>query len=117
MQRREFLISGIAGMAAPWLRLAARADDKKPIIWWYEAAAPENQENLRNLLVKAFNDAHPDEELSIDFRGAELDKQLRIAMLSGSGPDIVFTAGPSYVASMAQAGQLLALDDYAQKLG
>ncbi|MBN9195177.1 MAG: extracellular solute-binding protein, partial [Microbacterium sp.] len=37
--------------------------------------------------------------------------------LSGGGPDIVFTAGPSYVASMAQAGQLLSLDDYAQKLG
>ena len=38
-------------------------------------------------------------------------------MLSGSGPDIVYTAGPSYVATMAEAGQLLALDDYAQKLG
>ena len=38
-------------------------------------------------------------------------------MLSGSGPDIVYTAGPSYVATMAQAGQLLPLDDYAQKLG
>ena len=36
-------------------------------------------------------------------------------MLSGSGPDIVYTAGPSYVASMAQAGQLLPLDDYAAK--
>ena len=38
-------------------------------------------------------------------------------MLSGTGPDIVYTAGPSYVASMAQAGQLLPLDDYAAKLG
>ena len=93
------------------------AQEKKPISWWYETAAPENQENLQNLLVKVFNEAHPDQELSIDFRGQELDKQLRVAMLSGSGPDIVYTAGPSYVASMAQAGQLLALDDYAQKLG
>src|SRR5262245_4950525 len=117
MQRREFLISGLAVMGAPWLARAARADDKKPISWWYETAAPENQENLRNLLVKAFNDAHPDQELSIDFRGQELDKQLRVALLSGSGPDIVYTAGPSYVASMAQAGQLLPLDDYAAKLG
>lgn len=117
MQRREFLKTGLAVLGAPLLPGAVTAADKKPITWWYEAAAPENQENLRNLLVKAFNDAHPDEELSIDFRGLELDKQLRVAMLSGSGPDIVYTAGPSYVASMAQAGQLLALDDYAQKLG
>jgi raffinose/stachyose/melibiose transport system substrate-binding protein len=55
--------------------------------------------------------------LSIDFRGSDLDKQLRIAMLSGTGPDVVFTAGPSYVAAMAQAGQLLPLDDYAKKYG
>ncbi len=96
---------------------AAWAQDKKPITWWYETAAPENQEALQKILVEPFNAAHPDESLSIDFRGSELDKQLRIAMLSGSGPDVVYTAGPSYVASMAQAGQLLPLDDYAAKLG
>src|SRR5205807_7224657 len=106
MQRRKFLISGLAVMGAPWLAYG-RAANKKPISWWYEAAAPEDQENLRNLLVKVFNDAHPDQELSIDFRGQELDKQLRVAMLSGSGPDIVYTSGPSYVAPMAEAGQLL----------
>ena len=38
-------------------------------------------------------------------------------MLSGSGPDIVYTPGPSYVAAMAQAGQLLPLDDFAAKYG
>ena len=38
-------------------------------------------------------------DLTIDFRGTELDKQLRVAMLSGSGPDVVYTPGPSYVAS------------------
>ena len=36
-------------------------------------------------------------------------------MLSGNGPDIVLTAGPSYIAPMAEAGQLLALDSYAAK--
>jgi raffinose/stachyose/melibiose transport system substrate-binding protein len=95
----------------------AYGQDKKPISWWYETAAPENQEFLKTLLVNPFNEAHPDEQLTIDFRGAELDKQLRVAMLSGSGPDVVYTAGPSYVASMAQAGQLLPLDDFAASLG
>lgn len=95
----------------------ALAQDKKPVSWWYENAAPENQQFLKDLLVKPFNEESSDAALSIDFRGAELDKQLRIAMLSGSGPDVVYTAGPSYVASMAQAGQLLPLDDYAAKMG
>src|SRR6476620_5370851 len=117
MRRREFIVTGLAVLGAPIMPVALSAQEKKPISWWYETAAPENQENLQNLLVKVFNEAHPDQELSIDFRGQELDKELRVAMLSGSGPDIVYTAGPSYVAAMAQAGQLLALDDYAQKLG
>lgn len=117
MERRLFMKSALAGASLPLLTRLALAQDKKPISFWYESASPENQDNLKNLLIDPFNAAHPDSELSIDFRGSDLDKQMRIAMLSGSGPDIVFTAGPSYVAAMAQAGQLLALDDYAQKLG
>lgn len=117
MQRRHFIATGLGLVTIGLLSGTALSQDRKPISWWYETAAPENQENLQKLLVEAFNGAHPDEELSIDFRGAELDKQLRVALLSGSGPDIVYTAGPSYVASMAQAGQLLPLDDYAAKFG
>lgn len=117
MQRRQLIASGFGLLTVALLSGAALAQDRKPISWWYETANPENQEYLQNLLVNAFNTEHPDQELTIDFRGAELDKQLRVALLSGSGPDVVYTAGPSYVASMAQAGQLLPLDDYAAKLG
>ena len=117
MERRTLMKAGLALGALPLLGRHAFADDKKPITFWYEAASPDNQQHLKDLLIDPFNAAHPDSELSIDFRGEDLDKQLRIAMLSGSGPDIVYTAGPSYVASMAQAGQLLDLGDYAQKLG
>ena len=67
--------------------------------------------------MDAFNEAHPDQDLSIDFRGEALAKQLRVALLAGEGPDIVYTSGPSYVASMARAGQLLPLDDYAASFG
>ncbi|UVK50604.1 extracellular solute-binding protein [Mesorhizobium sp. AR02] len=117
MERRTLLKTGLGLAALPLLPRLAFADDKKPVGFWYESASPENQDELKTLLVDPFNAAHPQDDLSIDFRGSDLDKQLRIAMLSGSGPDIVFTAGPSYVASMAQAGQLLPLDDYAAKLG
>lgn len=117
MQRRTLLKTGLGLAALPLLSRLSFADDKKPVGFWYESASPENQDSLKTILIDPFNTAHPEDDLSIDFRGTDLDKQLRIAMLSGSGPDVVFTAGPSYVASMAQAGQLLPLDDYAAKLG
>ncbi|ESY07284.1 ABC transporter substrate-binding protein [Mesorhizobium sp. RSR565B] len=117
MQRRTLVKTGLGLVALPLLPRLSFADDKKPVGFWYESASPENQDNLKTILIDPFNAAHPEDDLSIDFRGSDLDKQLRIAMLSGNGPDVVFTAGPSYVASMAQAGQLLPLDDYAAKLG
>ena len=117
MQRRTVLKAGLGLASLPFLPRLAFAADQKPVTFWYESASPENQDNLKNLLVDPFNAAHPEDLLSIDFRGSDLDKQLRVAMLSGTGPDVVFTAGPSYVAAMAQAGQLLPLDDYAKKYG
>lgn len=117
MERRHFIASGLGLMTLALLSGTALSQDKKQISWWYETATPENQESLKTLLIDPFNAAHPADELSIDYRGSELDKQLRVALLSGSGPDVVYTAGPSYVATMAQAGQLLPLDDYAAKLG
>lgn len=116
MQRRTLLKAGVALAGLPLLPRLATAADQKPISFWYESASPENQAALQKILVESFNAAHPDQLLSIDVRGSDLDKQLRVAMLSGTGPDVVFTAGPSYVAAMAQAGQLLALDGYADKL-
>jgi raffinose/stachyose/melibiose transport system substrate-binding protein len=117
VKRRTFIHGSLGLLGVSLMSSTALSQTKKPITWWYETANPENQEFLKTLLIDPFNAGHPDEELSIDYRGSELDKQLRVAMLSGSGPDVVYTAGPSYVASMAQAGQLLPLDDYAKTLG
>jgi raffinose/stachyose/melibiose transport system substrate-binding protein len=117
MKRRTILKAGLGLASLPLLSRFAFSADQKPVTFWYESASPENQDNLKNILVDPFNAAHPEDSLSIDFRGSDLDKQLRVAMLSGTGPDVVFTAGPSYVAAMAQAGQLLPLDDYAAKFG
>lgn len=87
------------------------------ISWWYETANPEQRRALDEILVQPFQAENPDSKVVIDYRGSELDKQLRIAMLSGRGPDVVMTPGPAFVASMAQAGQLMALDGYAEKYG
>ena len=106
--------TALSVMAALLLAGTAQAQE---ISWWYETANPEQRNALDALMVQPFEAANPDASLVIDYRGSELDKQLRIAMLSGRGPDVVMTPGPAFVASMAQAGQLLPLDDYAQDLG
>ena len=98
MKRCIFMQAGLGSLTVLLMAGTAFSQQKKPLSLWYEAASPENQANLKTLLIKPFNEAHPNEQLKVDFRGSELDKQLRIALLSGSGPDIVYTPGPSYVA-------------------
>ena len=117
MKINAWILSGTAVVALTLIAPLAMAQDAAPITWWYEQANPTSQGHLKDILVDPFNAAHPDQNLTIDFRGTELDKQLRVAMLSGEGPDVVYTPGPAYVAAMAGAGQLLSLDDYAASLG
>jgi len=104
-------------IAATVLMSLAGQATAQEVVWWYEQATPDQQELITTLIEDPFAAANPDVDLVIDYRGNELDKQLRVAMLSGSGPDLVYTPGPSYVAPMAQAGQLMPLDDYAAEYG
>jgi raffinose/stachyose/melibiose transport system substrate-binding protein len=103
-------------LAAAVLFGAAPALAQQPITWWYQRGAnPDQQRALDQTLVQPWDAAHPKTPLHLEFRGATADKQIRIAMLSGHGPDIVMTPGPSYTVAMAAANQLLMLDDYAKK--
>ena len=53
--------------------------------------------------------------LQLDVKGAAINNLLKVALLAGDGPDIVQTAGPTYLTPIATAGQVLALDDLAAK--
>ncbi len=110
MKYRKSLVALIAFAG---LSHTALAQDR--VSWWYEQATPDQQKIIKDNIVDPFNSGQSTYNLVVDYRGNELDKQLRVALLSGSGPDVVYTPGPSYVAPMAQSGQLLPLDDYAAK--
>lgn len=97
--------------------LCAQAAAQAPLTFWYESANPEQQRALQKDFVNPFNASQKQCRLTIEYRGANVDKQLRVALLAGGGPDIVLTAGPAYIAPMADAGQLLPLDKYAAKYG
>jgi len=69
-----------------------------------EGIAPYNDINDKGITIEAI--AQPNNWDAV-----------RTAVSGGGGPDIVITPGPSYVAEMAAAGQLLPLDEYAEKFG
>ena len=84
------------------------------VTWWYgRGSNPAQQRALTDDLVTPFNKAQPDSQLDVEFRGSVVDRQIRIALLSGGGPDIVMTPGPSYLVPLEAAGELLPLDKYA----
>ena len=87
------------------------------LIWWFEAANPNQRQWLNELMEVPFETMYPEYDLSIDYRGNTLDQQLRVALLSGTGPDIIQTPGPGYLATMVKAGQLMPLDKYADEFG
>ncbi len=108
----------IRAFIATIVMMPATLAHAQPISWWYQRGAnPEQQRALQRDLLDPFNEAHPDTPVKIEFRGATADRQIRMALLSGHGPDIVMTPGPTYLAPLARAGQLLPMDDLIKQYG
>ena len=101
--------------AAAALTTIARADG--PITLWYQRGGnPEQQRIMQKDLVEPFNAAHPTTPLTLDvLAGGNGDKKIRMAVVSGKGPDIVMTPGPSTTLALVQSDHLLPLDDYIKK--
>lgn len=109
------LIGAFGLLATLSATLPALADG--PVTLWYQRGAnPEQQRILQKDLVEPYDAAHPKDPLTLDVRaGINGDKQIRMAVVSGKGPDIVMTPGPSTTLALVQSGHLLPLDDYIKK--
>ena len=107
------LIRLASGTALAVALLAPTAAAAQSVSWWYEALTPEQQRLLDDTLVAGFDASHPDITLQLDYRGNAVENQQRLALMSGGGPDIVNSNGPALALTMAKAGQLLPLDNYA----
>jgi len=99
----------IAAMSVP-------AFAKEPVTLWFWGAPPNLQDAFQKVLIDPFNASQDKYELSIDYNN-DVDNNVRVAVLAGQGPDLVYTSGPSYIAPLAKAGALEPLDDYAKKYG
>ena len=94
---------------------ALAQDGRKVVTFWFGQANSDGQAVLRNDLVDAFNASQDKYLLQIEIKGAAVNNLLKVALVAGNGPDIVQTAGPAYLTAIANAGQVLALDDFAEK--
>lgn len=114
---RRRLLQG-AAVAAPVLALPlsmrspmARAQDKTEISMWFDTTnGPETSQCMVDNVINAYTG---DATVKATLQANNWDAT-RTALSGGVGPDIVGTPGPSFAFELAQAGQLLALDSYAQ---
>ena len=88
---------------------------KTTVTWWGETNA-DRDPVFQAKLVDAFNASQNEIELVMEFKEG-LNDILRTAMLSGEGPDIVETPGPSYVKEYQEAGLIASMQGYSNKFG
>ncbi len=89
---------------------------REPVTMWFWGASPEYRAALDAALVRPFNASQSRYELTIEYR-ASVDNDVRVAVMGGTGPDLIYTSGPSDVTPLARAGKLAPLDAYAQHYG
>jgi raffinose/stachyose/melibiose transport system substrate-binding protein len=114
---RRRLLQG-AALTAPALALPlamrspmARAQDKPEISMWFDTTnGPETAQCMVDNVINAYPG---DATVKATLQANNWDAT-RTALAGGEGPDIIGTPGPSFAFELAQAGQLLALDGYAQ---
>ena len=89
---------------------------KDQLLWLYESATAEHEQHLRTDLIEVVNSRADDYEFEIRF-DPNYDQNVRTQLLAGAGPDLVLTAGPSYVQELAKEGYLYSLDEFAAQYG
>lgn len=100
---------------------ATRVDsdsDVTPITMWRAFNSDSDREYFETNFIEPFNAEHPETPVQLTVRDwPNLERLQRTAMASGSGPDLVYTSGPSYALDYIDAGQLLPLDDFVEQYG
>lgn len=89
---------------------------KEKITMWFWGASPAYQQALTDALVTPFNASQADYELTIEYR-TSVDNDVRVSVMAGQGPDLVYTSGPADVTPLAKAGKLAPMEAYAEKYG
>lgn len=114
------ILSACAAPAAPSSDAAMTADDdavmeeKKIVNMW--VGTNDTADCVIEVAVNSFNEQSDTIEV-IANKKADMINAVRPALAAGTGPDLVQTHGPSFVAEFALADQLMPLDDFVDQFG
>ena len=78
---------------------------RKQVTMWFWGTADFQRDAMQKNLIDAFNASQDEYELVVEFRNS-VDNDVNVAVSAGSGPDIVYGSGPSFVATLASSGKL-----------
>lgn len=102
--------------AATTVKTSKTGGEKIPLSMWFWGSDEGQQKALQRVLIDRFNEAHPEYELTVEYRGT-VNKDISVALAADEGPDIVYESSPSLAASYIQAGKYEDLTPYAEKYG
>ena len=87
---------------------------REKITLWFWGAPPNLQEAFQKNMIEPFRATQSRYELEIEYRNS-VDNDVRVSVLAGQGPDLVYTSGPSYIAPFAKAKKIEPLEKYSKK--
>lgn len=71
--------------------LPLQAAARETVTLWFWGASPEYREALETTLVQPFHDAQDTYDLVIEYKN-DVDNDVRVSVMAGEGPDIVYTS-------------------------
>jgi raffinose/stachyose/melibiose transport system substrate-binding protein len=96
---------------------ALQAQDKAEVSMWFDTTGGAETANcIVEQAINPFNEQSDTIEVTGTLQANSWDAT-RTALAGGGGPDIVTTPGPSFAFELANAGQLMSLDDIAAANG
>lgn len=96
---------------------AAAPAEKSIVTYWYDPSF--NAEQTACFVKEVVDTFNAQSKLATVETTAQANNwdATRTALAGGGGPDVVTTPGPSFAFELAQAGQLVSLDDFAKQFG
>lgn len=89
---------------------------RQRVTMWFWGATPRYRATLERNLVAPFNASQNRYTLRIEYR-ASVDSDVRIALLAGGGPDLIYSSGPGDLVPLSRAGKLAPLEAYDRQYG
>jgi raffinose/stachyose/melibiose transport system substrate-binding protein len=101
-----------------WCSLAPTSWSAEPkeITMWITDFNREQFDLFNKIVISPFNATQSDYTVKAQLV-QQYDRQLKLALSAGKGPDVLFTEGPTYLVQYIKNGFVIPLDTYAKKYG